>query len=279
MGVKISHFFLYLYIVEHMVHRKAIKPTPCPRCKAETKAKPPLQCKRTTCKSYPYCWQHLLTLRKLKVQKSDVLHKKGLDGLGLFAVGSGFAKGDTIGWYTGYPIVDDTFCTKYKFYGNKNVKQNIPQRGCYDVTDIKTPEPVNEANCIYLKTRGKHAECFETTDCSETSLWTMESGNRRRCIEGRNMQTDVVRYINDCRAPDRHKGLCKSTNALYIPAPGKRGQCVVVKAKKKIKPGEEIYMSYSSKYWSSIKRDDERNKKKKPSKKKKKKKKRRLHKT
>jgi len=54
---------------------------------------------------------------------------KGLDGRGLFAVGKGFERGENIGFYEGSPRVLSHLCSKHKFSGTANVRQQIPRRG------------------------------------------------------------------------------------------------------------------------------------------------------
>jgi len=230
---------------------RSFRPKPCPRCRAQTTDR--TRCKRPTCQTFPYCWQHMKKLRKLRVGRSDLLHSKGLDGLGLFAVGEGFKRGEKIGYYTGFPPVPNHLCSKYKFYGSRNVRQQIPRRGCYDVSDPANPVVVDDNKCIYTQARTADARCYRTTSCVPSSMWTMGL-TRGRCAEARHLSTDVVRYINDCRAADKRAGHCAGTNAEYRSVPGRGLNVVLVRAKKRIAPGEEIYMSYSRSYWRDVAR-------------------------
>lgn len=75
----------------------------CGRCKARINGQ---RCKKITCKTHPYCWQHLVTKMNLRVKESRIPNT----GQGLFAQGSlsrkrdnktvVFSKGDVIAEYT-----------------------------------------------------------------------------------------------------------------------------------------------------------------------------------
>lgn len=190
-----------------------------------------------------------------------MLESLGLTGFGLYAAkkSEGFKRGETIGWYTGFPEVSDDLCYKYKWFGTAKVRAGIPRAGCWQVRGDAgerkfDPIQVADDQCRYAKPKGHYARCFETTSCNPSSLWTMEVGavSRRRCAEAKHTSTDPVRYINDCRPADVRAGHCPGLNAEYFPTTGIGMQLVTVRAKKAIKAGEEIFMTYTRSYWRDI---------------------------
>lgn len=63
--------------------------------------------------------------------------------------------------------------------------------------------------------------------------------------------SSVARYANHCRAQNIRAGECKENNAAFNKQ-GKKGVYKIpLKAKKKIKKGQEIFVSYGRSYWES----------------------------
>jgi SET domain-containing protein len=68
-----------------------------------------------------------------------------------------------------------------------------------------------------------------------------------RIIDARSTQSALGRYINDCRTVNRERKECKGNNTKW--SVSRRGGNVSIKAKKNIKKGDELYISYGRGYW------------------------------
>lgn len=71
--------------------------------------------------------------------------------------------------------------------------------------------------------------------------------NKNVVIDGRDTQANLARYANDCRSKNIKKKECKGSNAKF--AIDNKRQRASLRARRKIKNGEEIYVSYSASYW------------------------------
>lgn len=79
-----------------------------------------------------------------------------------------------------------------------------------------------------------------------------ETGAGRVIIDAEDKtSSSVARYANDCRARNKRAGECKGENARFNQRGQKGVYKVPLKAKKKIKKGDEIYVSYGPAYWAS----------------------------
>ncbi len=71
--------------------------------------------------------------------------------------------------------------------------------------------------------------------------------NKKNCIDAWNTPQHKARFANDAAGLGRIKGL--NNNAFYEI---EKNKCFIV-AKKDIKAGEEIFVSYSKEYWDCVK--------------------------
>jgi SET domain-containing protein len=71
---------------------------------------------------------------------------------------------------------------------------------------------------------------------------------KQMILDARSTQTGLGRYVNDCRAANKRRGECKGNNARFTV--DRKSDSVSVKATKRIKAGEEVFLSYGRKYWA-----------------------------
>jgi SET domain-containing protein len=70
---------------------------------------------------------------------------------------------------------------------------------------------------------------------------------KSKIIDARSTQSSVGRYANDCRTKNKKAKQCKGNNTKF--AGDIRKQKVRLRATRKIKPGEEVFVSYGRSYW------------------------------
>lgn len=72
--------------------------------------------------------------------------------------------------------------------------------------------------------------------------------NRNLFVDGRDTQSGFGRWPNDCRSRSKRMKQCKGNNAKL--AVDRVRRKVNVRATKKIKKGDEVYVSYGQHYWN-----------------------------
>jgi len=71
-----------------------------------------------------------------------------------------------------------------------------------------------------------------------------------KVLDAHSTQHGIARYANDCRSANKKKGECKGTNARLTSSTRDGKTTVWLKSTKRIKAGDEIFVSYGRGYWS-----------------------------
>jgi SET domain-containing protein len=70
-----------------------------------------------------------------------------------------------------------------------------------------------------------------------------------RVVDADSTQSDLGRYVNDCRAANRRAGQCKGSNARFAISTKAGITTIWIKATKNIPANSEIYVAYGASYW------------------------------
>ena len=73
--------------------------------------------------------------------------------------------------------------------------------------------------------------------------------NRKKFING-NRNIDTAGFVNDCRNCNKRSGECRGNNCKFSKT--RRNKQIGIIAIKKIKPHEELYVSYGRDYWKKM---------------------------
>ena len=71
--------------------------------------------------------------------------------------------------------------------------------------------------------------------------------NKNQVLDGKSTQSGLGRYANTCKPANKKKGHCKGQNAKLTV--NHMNQSASIKATKKIKAGEEVYVPYGNNFW------------------------------
>ena len=71
--------------------------------------------------------------------------------------------------------------------------------------------------------------------------------NNNQVLDGKSTQSGLGRYANTCKTANKRLGQCKGQNAKLTV--NHRNQTASIKATKKIKAGEEVYVPYGNNFW------------------------------
>jgi SET domain-containing protein len=139
-----------------------------------------------------------------------------------------------------------TTCKYFKFcyqhaksiLGLQIKKSTIPNtgQGLFTLKEIKKNEDITEYNGVKMT--------VEEANRKEESGYALLI-NKDTVIDGKSTQSCLGRYANMCRS--LNKPHCKGNNARFVI--NQKTKKVVLRATKKIKIGEEIFVSYGRSYW------------------------------
>lgn len=123
---------------------------------------------------------------------------------------------------------------KYQF-GLRVKQSNIPNAGLglYTLKEIKSNHKI-------VDYKGK------LNNPNPNFTYTLQIDSRNH-IDASEPTSGVGRFANDCRKENRRKRHCRDNNAKF--SVDTRRKKASIKAKRKIKAGEEVFVSYGRDYW------------------------------
>ena len=120
---------------------------------------------------------------------------------------------------------------------------------------VKTSHIPNTGQGLYTtKTikRGQKVASYGGNVVSQNAYNQNPSGygihlNNNQVLDGKSTQSGLGRYANTCKPANKRQGQCKGQNAKL--SVNHRNQSASLKATKKIKAGEEVYVPYGNNFW------------------------------
>ena len=134
-----------------------------------------------------------------------------------------------------YP--DHCYLHTQKNIGLKIAKSDIPGagNGLYTLKELKRGDLIGEYKGV------KRQEPVE-------SGYDLEM-KKNTHIDASSTQSCIARYINDCRRENIDKGHCGKQGSNCAFRLDNKRKRVTVRATRKIRPGDELYVSYGTSYW------------------------------
>jgi SET domain-containing protein len=120
-------------------------------------------------------------------------------------------------------------------------------KGLFTDSEIKKGEIIIE----YIGTVRTWAECNKRVEINEVMGSYIFYINSKYCIDAYDALDELARYANDASGYSRVKGL--KNNSIYET----KKKRVFIVADRKIKAGEEIFVSYGKDYWKQVKENAE----------------------
>lgn len=116
--------------------------------------------------------------------------------------------------------------------------------GLFTLKDIEKGEVI----CEYTGTRMKQSD-YNKTD----SAYGVELAGTGKVIDAASTQSNIGRYINDCRSTNKTSHHCPGNNTKFsINHRGRKS--ITIKAIKKIKKNKELFIGYGRGYWANGKK-------------------------